>query len=114
MVRHGGNDSLDQRESVDAAGGRMDVDHDHEPLWRRPRSWGALVPGIVAGLLGAYVLSLPHALSGIHGSAEKGNYDDGIYFGAAIRLIHGWLPYRDFLLPHPPGLTVLLSPIAAL
>lgn len=41
-------------------------------------------------------------------------YDDGVYFSSAVALVHGFLPYRDFLLLHPPGLTLLLSPFAAL
>jgi len=39
-------------------------------------------------------------------------YDDGVYFGAAVRIVHGVLPYRDFVLVHPPGLEILMSPIA--
>lgn len=41
-------------------------------------------------------------------------YDDGVYFGAAINLVHGVLPYRDFAFIQPPGIVLLLSPIAAL
>ena len=47
-------------------------------------------------------------LLGLHG------YDDGVYFGAATALVHGVVPYRDFLLLHPPGLVLLLSPFAML
>ncbi|HEY6274770.1 MAG TPA: glycosyltransferase family 87 protein [Streptosporangiaceae bacterium] len=41
-------------------------------------------------------------------------YDDGPYFGSAIRLVHGSLPYRDFVLVQPPGITLLMSPAALL
>lgn len=41
-------------------------------------------------------------------------YDDGVYFGSAIRLINGVMPYKDFVLVQPPGLIVLMTPIAAL
>jgi hypothetical protein len=41
-------------------------------------------------------------------------YDDGVYFAAAVALVHGVLPYRDFLLLHPPGIAILLSPFALL
>ena len=41
-------------------------------------------------------------------------YDDGVYFGAAIALVHGELPYRDVLLLHPPGMAMLLVPFAVL
>jgi hypothetical protein len=43
-----------------------------------------------------------------------GNYDDGVDFAAAIGLAHGFLPYRDFLLLHPPGITLALFPFALL
>jgi alpha-1,2-mannosyltransferase len=41
-------------------------------------------------------------------------YDDGVYFGAADSLLSGRLPYRDFLLLHPPGVLLVLSPFAGL
>ncbi|HEV3291453.1 MAG TPA: hypothetical protein VG123_20940 [Streptosporangiaceae bacterium] len=41
-------------------------------------------------------------------------YDDGPYFGSAVRLIHGALPYRDFVLVQPPGITLLMTPAALL
>src|SRR5687767_2243006 len=47
-------------------------------------------------------------LQGLHG------YDDGVYFGGATALVHGALPYRDFLLLHPPGMVLGLSPFAIL
>jgi hypothetical protein len=40
--------------------------------------------------------------------------DDGAYFGTAVRLVHGVLPYRDFVALHPPGMPLLLAPIALL
>jgi hypothetical protein len=41
-------------------------------------------------------------------------YDDGPYFGSAVRLVHGALPYRDFVLVQPPGISLLMSPAAGL
>jgi hypothetical protein len=46
--------------------------------------------------------------AGTHG-ARRGltgftNYDDGVNFGGALGLVHGELPYRDFLWLHPPGI----------
>jgi alpha-1,2-mannosyltransferase len=43
-----------------------------------------------------------------------GNYDDGVHFAAALGLVNGLLPYRDFLLLHPPGVVLALAPFAAL
>lgn len=42
------------------------------------------------------------------------DYDEGVYFSAAALLSHGLIPYRDYFFVHPPGIAVLLSPIAAL
>jgi hypothetical protein len=42
------------------------------------------------------------------------DYDEGVYAGVAIRLVHGTLPYRDFVFVHPPGIALLLSPVALL
>ena len=41
-------------------------------------------------------------------------YDDGPYFGSALRLVNGSLPYRDFLIVQPPGITLLMVPAALL
>src|ERR1700722_2638059 len=41
-------------------------------------------------------------------------YDDGPYFGSAVRLTEGVLPYRDFVLVQPPGITLLMVPSALL
>ena len=39
-------------------------------------------------------------------------YDDGSYFGSAVRLVHGVPPYRDFVFVQPPGITLLMTPVA--
>ena len=77
---------------------------------RRP----GLVPLAIAGFtllgLGArlYLLSRPGYLLGVT------QYDDGPYFGSALRLVRGALPYRDFIIVQPPGITLLMSPAALL
>jgi len=55
-----------------------------------------------------YQLSRPGYLLGVT------EYDDGTDFGSAVRLIHGHLPYRDFIIVQPPGITLLMSPVALL
>ena len=55
-----------------------------------------------------YQLSRPGYLLGVN------EYDDGNYFGSAVRLINGALPYRDFLIVQPPGITLLVIPAALL
>ena len=42
------------------------------------------------------------------------NYDGAVYYAASVGLAHGRLPYRDFLLLHPPGITVALLPFTLL
>jgi hypothetical protein len=41
-------------------------------------------------------------------------FDEGIYSAAAGGLASGALPYRDFVFLHPPGLVLLLAPLAGL
>ncbi len=69
-----------------------------------------LVLGIV--LVAFIVRSVPV----LRGAGLEGylGYDDGVYFSAAVALVDGLLPYRDFLLLHPPGIALLLSPFALL
>jgi len=54
-----------------------------------------------------YQLTRPQYLLGVT------EYDDGTDFGSAILLIHGYLPYRDFIMVQPPGITLLMAPVAA-
>ena len=80
-----------------------------EPRWvPRSRSDWLLVAGIV---LAAFLV---RAVPVLRGGGLEGylGYDDGVYFAAAAALVDGVLPYRDFLLLHPPGIALLLSPFA--
>jgi Glycosyltransferase family 87 len=61
---------------------------------------------LVAVGLRLYELSRPGFLLGIN------EYDEGTDFGSAIRLVHGALPYRDYVMVQPPGITLLMFPIA--
>ena len=67
-----------------------------------------LAAGLLAVGLACYGLAGP---GGLHGVIQ---YDDGTYFGAAVRLLQGQLPYKDFVFVQPPGITLLLAPLAAL
>ena len=75
------------------------------------------LPVLIAAATGVALVAVAARLvpvlrgGGLYG---LGNYDDGVYFAAAVGLWHGRLPYRDFLLLHPPGIAVLLTPFAAL
>jgi alpha-1,2-mannosyltransferase len=63
--------------------------------------------GLLAFVVRLVPVLIGGGLLGIHG------YDDGVYMGSAIALLHGVIPYRDFLLLHPPGIVFSLVPFAA-
>jgi alpha-1,2-mannosyltransferase len=67
-----------------------------------------------AGVAVFVVGILARLLPVLHGGGLGSNlgYDPGVYFAAADGLVHGRLPYRDFVLLHPPGLMLVLSPFA--
>jgi len=75
-----------------------------------PRPWTLIAVIMTATLLAVglrlYDLSRPSFLLGID------EYDEGTDFGSAIRLVHGALPYRDFIMVHPPGITLIMFPVA--
>jgi hypothetical protein len=78
------------------------------------RAWADLVtPGrviVVVTLVGLalrlFYMSRPGYLTGVT------EYDDGSYLGSAIRLVHGQLPYKDFVFVQPPGITLVMTPVA--
>ncbi len=66
-----------------------------------------IVVTVLAIALRLYQLTRPQYLLGVT------EYDDGTDFGSAVLLIHGYLPYRDFIIVQPPGITLLMAPVAA-
>jgi hypothetical protein len=62
----------------------------------------------VALVLRVYQLSRPGDLLGVT------EYDDGVLFGNALRLVSGAIPYRDFVVVQPPGSVLLMAPVALL
>ena len=77
-----------------------------------PRSWGT--PGVRAAIIGTSLIGLALRLwiLFLPGLMSVTQYDDGPYFGSAVRLVHGVLPYRDYAFVQPPGITELMSPAA--
>lgn len=77
------------------------------------RSGGGLpaVAVAVAGVALAARLAVSLRGGGLHGVHA---YDDGVYLAAATAFVHGRLPYADFLLLHPPGIVLALTPAALL
>ena len=78
-----------------------------------PATWWWFGPGLAGIFVLAIVVRLVGTLRGA-GLYGLGNYDDGVHFAAAVGLVNGLLPYRDFLLLHPPGVVLVLAPFAAL
>ena len=81
---------------------------------RQPR-WAVTPTGVVIAVatLVAFLLRLRLLLApGILFGADW--YDDGVYFASALRLVHGVIPYRDFIFAQPPGITLLMTPAAPL
>src|SRR5262249_61134815 len=72
--------------------------------------WGVpavLIPAtLLAIALRIYALTRPGYLFGVS------EYDDGTDFGSAIRLVHGAVPYHDFVMVQPPGITLIMYPVA--
>src|SRR6476661_2472269 len=84
---------------------------DEHAVWRPSsdpnRVWHRVVA--VAAALVAVVARLVPVLRG-GGLFGLGNYDDGVYYAAGTALLHGLIPYRDYLFLHPPGIVLLLAP----
>jgi Glycosyltransferase family 87 len=77
-----------------------------------PRRWGT--PAVRAAIIGTGLTALALRLWILFwpGLMSVTQYDDGPYFGSAVRLVHGVLPYRDYAFVQPPGITELMSPAA--
>ena len=65
-----------------------------------------LVATVIALGIRLYTLSRPGFLT------SPTEYDDGVYIGAAIRMTQGVMPYHDFGFVQPPGILLLMSPVA--
>ena len=74
--------------------------------WRDPTTVVIAAATVLALGLRVYELSLPGYLFGLT------EYDDGSYFGSAVHLVGGILPYRDFVFVQPPGILLLMAPAA--
>ena len=92
----------ESRSDAAAAGGQG------QKGWLTPISVAIGACTLLALALRLFLLSRPGYLLGVT------EYDDGNYFGSAVSLIHGYLPYRSFLLVQPPGITLLMVPSALL
>jgi alpha-1,2-mannosyltransferase len=84
--------------------------------WRRaagPPETAVVVPVFVVVLVVAAANRLIPVLRG-GGLAGVLGYDDAVYYAGSVGLVHGRLPYQDFLFLHPPGVLLALAPVAGL
>ncbi|MBI4943306.1 MAG: DUF2029 domain-containing protein [Actinobacteria bacterium] len=69
---------------------------------------------LLVGVLAVAGLALWARLAAVGRGSGAGvmtqGYDDGVYFSAAEALAFGRMPYRDFVLVHPPGIVVAALP----
>jgi alpha-1,2-mannosyltransferase len=63
--------------------------------------------GLALGLR-LFILSRPLFLTGVT------EYDDGVYLGGSIRLISGAMPYHEYAFVQPPGILLLMAPVAVI
>jgi len=74
--------------------------------WFTPPGLIVILATVLAFALRLFTLTRPGFLTGVT------EYDDGVYLGAAIRLTEGALPYRDYAFVQPPGILLLMTPVA--
>jgi hypothetical protein len=98
------------RTSADGSqGGSPATQQRRRPAWLTPVNLVIIITTLAALALRLYYqYTRPGFLLGVT------EYDDGPYFGSAVRLVHGSLPYKDFVLVQPPGITLLMSPVGLL
>jgi hypothetical protein len=72
---------------------------------RTPAGIAILLATVLAFALRIFLVTRPGFLTS--GNVE---YDDGVYLGAALRLLHGALPYKDYAFVQPPGIVVVALP----
>lgn len=67
-------------------------------------------------LIFAFALLVRLGISFVSPGGFSGNYgyDGPVYYASSDALIHGRVPYADFVLLHPPGLMLFLTPFAFL
>ena len=93
------------RTSADGSQGGAPAPQRRRPAWLTPVNLTIIIITLVALILRVYYqYTRPGFLLGVT------EYDDGPYFGSAVRLVHGSMPYKDFILVQPPGITLLMSP----
>ena len=57
------------------------------------------------------VMLITQSLAGGNIASEH-VYDDGVYFAASLNVVHGIIPYKDFIFLQPPLMTIWLAPFS--
>jgi hypothetical protein len=79
----------------------------------RLRAYWLTSPGKVTLLVTALALAIRFFTLTRHGYLTGiTEYDDGVYLGAALRMTEGMMPYKDFAFVQPPGILLLMTPVA--
>ena len=103
------SETLAKTSADGSQGGAPAPQQRRRPAWLTPVNLTIIIITLVALALRVYYqYTRPGFLLGVT------EYDDGPYFGSAVRLVHGSMPYRDFVLVQPPGITLLMSPVGLL
>jgi len=76
--------------------------------WLSPAERVVLAVTRLALAIRLYLLTRFGSLTGIT------EYDDGVYLGGAVSLLSGGLPYDAFAFVQPPGILLLMAPVALL
>jgi len=84
--------------------------------WDRLRAYWCSPVGLVVASATALALLLRVFIFTQSSFLTSGTmeYDDGVYLGAAIRLLQGALPYKDYAFVQPPGIVVIALPSAVI
>jgi hypothetical protein len=84
--------------------------------WERLRAYGGSPAGLVIASATVLALALRVFIFTQSSFLTSGSveYDDGVYLGAAIRLLQGALPYKDYAFVQPPGILLIALPSAVI
>jgi alpha-1,2-mannosyltransferase len=85
------------------------VRRSERPPWLLRAARGRFSYAVVFSVAFALRLLVPLTNRGLVGNYS---YDASVYYSAGAALIHGRVPYRDFILLHPPGVALAVAPAA--
>jgi alpha-1,2-mannosyltransferase len=75
-------------------------------FWAAPAGKAIVAATVFALVIRLFTLTRPGFLTSVN------EYDDGVYLGAAIRLLQGALPYHNYAFVQPPGIILIAVPAA--